>query len=187
MVALFVDVDLLEDPYMKTLSRLPFVVSAAIIPFVVSIALAQQNSSKSNSKADAKAADKSDAKTTKTRAPNRGRLPPYYSQVVNGQQREKIYSIQQQFAPKIAEIKAQLQALQDKQSAEVEAVLTPEQLATVKKLTEEAKAKRKAAGGTTAAASDDADEGDEEADDTATETKSTNGSSKTSTTSKTAK
>lgn len=160
---------------MRLSFKLPFAVSAIILPLVVSIALAQDT--KSSSKADAKAADKSDSKTTKPRAPNRGRLPPYYTQVVNGQQREKIYAIQQQYAPQIAELKAQLQALQDKQNSEVEAVLTPEQLATVKKLSDDAKAKRKAAGGT--AASDESDDGDD-ADGTATETKSTDASSKTS-------
>lgn len=165
---------------MKVLSRVPLVVAVAIIPFVVSIALAQQDSSKASSKTDAKA--------SKTRAPARGRLPAYYSQVVNGQQREKIYAIQKQYAPKIAELKAQLQAVQEKQNAEVEAVLTPDQLATVKKLSEDAKAKRKTAGGTAASASEDADEGDDEADNAASESTPTNGSSKTSsTTSKTAK
>jgi hypothetical protein len=160
---------------MKLSLKLPFAVSVFILPLVVSIALAQQDT-KSSSKADAKAADKADAKSTKPRAPARGRLPAYYSQVVNGQQRERIYAIQQQYAPKIAELKAQLAALQDKQNAEVEAVLTPEQLATVKKLTDDAKAKRKAAGGT---ASEEAGEGDEGADDAVSETKATDASSKT--------
>lgn len=162
---------------MRLSFKLPFAVSAFILPLVVSIALAQQDT-KSNSKADTKAADKGDAKTTKPRAPARGRLPAYYSQVVNGQQREKIYAIQQQYAPKIAALKAELAALQDKQNAEVEAVLTPEQLATVKKLTDDAKAKRKAAGGT-GTASEEAGEGDEDADDTVSETKATDARSKT--------
>jgi hypothetical protein len=172
---------LLEDPIMKVWFRLPFVVSALIVPFIVSIALAQQDASKSSSKTDAKAADKSDTKTAKPRAKPRGRLPAYYSQVVNGQQREKIYSIQQQYEPKITALKAELQAVQDKMNAEVEAVLTPDQLANVKKLNEDAKAKRKAAGGTTAA-SEESDEADDGADETATEAKSTDGSSKTTST-----
>ncbi|HEV3344129.1 MAG TPA: hypothetical protein VG125_27385 [Pirellulales bacterium] len=145
---------------MKTARRFPFVVSAVVVLSAVSIALAQQDS-KPAAKADAKAAD---GKTAKPRAKPRGRLPAYYSKVVDGQQREKIYKIQQQYEPKISALKAELQALQEKVDAEVEAVLTPEQQATVKKLTEEAKAKRKHAAGT--AASTEGEGEDEEAEET---------------------
>lgn len=145
---------------MKLLFRVPFVASALILPFLLSMALAQGNAAKTDAKADAKAADSADAKTAKPRAKPRGRLPAYYNKVIDGQQREKIYAIQQQYEPKISALKAELQALQDKMNAEVEGVLTPAQLEIVKKAAEEAKEKRKAAG----ANSEAPDDGDDDSD-----------------------
>ena len=69
----------------------------------------------------------------------RGRLPAYYSRVVDEKQREKIYAIQREFAPKIDALKAQLAALTAERDTKVEAVLAPEQLKTVEKLKAEAK------------------------------------------------
>lgn len=160
---------------MNVTGKLSFVVSTVVLLSAVSLSLAQQDPSKPASKSDAKAAD---GKTTKPRAKPRGRLPAYYSKVVDGQQREKIYSIQQQHEPKIAALKAELKAAQDKLNAEVEAVLTPEQQATVKKLTEEAKAKRKNSAGATA--STDADSEEEEADEDEADAKPAPAASKTS-------
>jgi hypothetical protein len=134
---------------MKVARRFPFVVSAIVLLSAVSISLAQQDSSKPASKSEAKAAE---SKTAKPRAKPRGRLPAHYGKVVDGQQRERIYAIQKQYEPKIAALKAELQALQDKLNGEVEAVLTPDQQATVKKLAEEAKAKRKTAASSSASA-----------------------------------
>ena len=148
---------------MKTSLRVPLAISA-IVPFIVAVALAQPDAPKPGSKADAKAADKADAKAAKQRAKPRGRLPAYYNQVIDGQQREKIYAIQQQYEPKITELKAELQALQDKLDAEVEAVLTPEQLTKVKALTEDAKQKRKnSASASASATTEPADDGNDDA------------------------
>lgn len=135
---------------MKSRLRVP-VAMLAVVPLLFAVAFAQSDAPKAGSKADAKAADKADAKAAKQRAKPRGRLPAYYNQVIDGQQRDKIYAIQQQYEPKINELKAELQALQDKLDAEVEGVLTPEQRTKVKELTDAAKQKRK--GGTTASAS----------------------------------
>jgi len=80
----------------------------------------------------------------------RGRLPTYYNRVVDKEQRDKIYAIQREYAPKIDALKAQLEALTADRDAKVEAVLTPEQQKTVEKLRAAAKAKRgqgKASGG----------------------------------------
>ncbi len=74
----------------------------------------------------------------------RGRLPAYYGRVVDEKQREKIYAIQREYAPKIEDLKAQLAALTAERDEKVDAVLTPEQLETVEKLKAEAKAKRAA-------------------------------------------
>jgi len=72
----------------------------------------------------------------------RGRLPAYYGRVVDQKQREQIYAIQREYAPKIKALEAQLAALRAERDTKVEAVLTPEQLKTVEKLKAEAKAKR---------------------------------------------
>ena len=72
----------------------------------------------------------------------RGRLPFYYNRVVDKKQRDKIYAIQREYAPKIDALKAQLETLMTDRDKEVEAVLTPEQLKTVEKLRAAAKAKR---------------------------------------------
>lgn len=137
---------------MKAYIRVPFAMSA-IIPLLLAVAVAQNDAPAGGSKAEAKASTKSDAKPAKQRAKARGRLPAYYNQVIDGQQREKIYAIQQQYEPKISSLKAELQALQDKLDAEMEGVLTPEQLSKVKELTEAAKQKRKGSATTSASAS----------------------------------
>jgi hypothetical protein len=156
---------------MKRSLRVPLVVSA-IVPFLFAVAWAQNEAPKADK---ANAADKADAKPAKQRAKPRGRLPAYYNQVVDGQQREKIYAIQQQYEPKITALKAELQALQDKLDAEVEGVLTAEQRDKVKSLTEAAKQKRKGAtasataSATTESSTDDASEkesGEDSAGDT---------------------
>lgn len=72
----------------------------------------------------------------------RGRLPMYYSRVVDNEQREKIYAIQREYAPKIDALQAQLEALTADRDEKVEAVLTPEQRNTVEKLRAAAKTKR---------------------------------------------
>ncbi len=74
----------------------------------------------------------------------RGRLPRYFAKVVTQQQREDIYEIQARFAARIEELQKQIDALIRQRDQEVEAVLSSEQLAEVRKLREEAK-KRQAA------------------------------------------
>ncbi len=76
--------------------------------------------------------------------PFRGRLPAYYRQVVTEEQRQAIYQIQAEYAPKIAELRAQLEALIAQQDAKVQAVLSPEQLKRVEQLREEARKAREA-------------------------------------------
>jgi len=81
----------------------------------------------------------------KPRSKPRGVLPTFYGAVVSPDQRERIYVIQQSYAEQISKLEEQLAAIKAKRDKEVEAVLTPEQLAKVKKLQEEARAKREAA------------------------------------------
>lgn len=76
------------------------------------------------------------------RKPFRGRLPAYYGHVVDEDQRQAIYGIQAEYAPRIAELRAQLEALLNERNARVAAVLTPEQLKKVEQLRADARAKR---------------------------------------------
>jgi Spy/CpxP family protein refolding chaperone len=79
----------------------------------------------------------------KAKAP-RGRLPAYYTEVVDEKQREAIYKIQQEYEPKIADLRAQLEKLMKDRDAKVAGVLTPEQQKKVAELQAAAKAKREA-------------------------------------------
>src|SRR5690606_7562654 len=87
------------------------------------------------SAADAAAVKTAEKKTaTKEAAPEKkkakkfsGRLPVFYGEVVSGEQREKIYAIQMGYADQMAELVAQVKALQAKQMSEIEAVLSEDQ------------------------------------------------------------
>lgn len=72
----------------------------------------------------------------------RGRLPNYYRLVVDQKQREMIYKIQAGYAPKIADLKAQLDKLTEQRDREIAAVLTPAQRKKVEGLRAAAAAKR---------------------------------------------
>ena len=72
----------------------------------------------------------------------RGRLPNYYGQVVDQKQREAIYNIQEEYAPKIAALRAQLAALIKECSDKIAGVLTDEQLKNVEEAKAAARAKR---------------------------------------------
>jgi len=78
----------------------------------------------------------------KRRSEPRGRLPAYYGEVIDNQQREKIYDIQSRILQQISQLQQQIAQLEQQRDAEVVAVLTAEQAAKVKELTEAAKAKR---------------------------------------------
>ena len=86
-----------------------------------------------------------DQEETKPRRKPRGILPTHYGAIVAPDQRERIYDIQQSYAEQISKLEEQLAALKAKRDKEIEAVLTPEQLTKLKKLQDEAKAKREAA------------------------------------------
>ena len=58
-----------------------------------------------------------------------GRLPMYFGSVVSETQREKIYAIQAKYAERIRQLQEQLDELKARRGTEIEAVLTPEQLA----------------------------------------------------------
>ncbi len=80
-------------------------------------------------------------KESKEKGKPRGRLPPFYSKVVDKEQRAAIYKIQEQFSPQIDELQKQLDAVEDKRDAEIAAVLTDEQRQKLATLIAESKAK----------------------------------------------
>ena len=92
--------------------------------------------------ATAPAAAKPRKAAAKPRKKPGGRLPAYYNEVVDQQQREKIYAIQQECKPQIDALKAQLAALMKERDEKIAAVLTPEQKKKVEQLRQEAKARR---------------------------------------------
>lgn len=136
--------------------------AAVVFPLIASLGLAQAPDKKASDGAKPAA-----GAPAKVRAKNRGRLPPYYARVVSGEQKDKIYAIQQSYEAKIADLQAQLKALTDKRDAEVAAVLTADQKSKVDQIAADAKAKRAARSGKgDAAGSDpaaDADGDDSEA------------------------
>jgi hypothetical protein len=112
------------------------VVLALAIPYAASLAAP---------KSEAKSA--SAAKETKADGP---RLPDYYARVVTDEQRPKLTAILQEFAPQIAEKRAELQALISKRDTALEKILTPDQRQEVEKLRAEAASKRQATGASAA-------------------------------------
>lgn len=71
------------------------------------------------------------------------RLPDNYGKLnLSDEQKAKIYAVQAANQPKIAELNAQLKALKDQIQAEVDAVLTPDQLKLLGDIRAEAKKKQ---------------------------------------------
>ena len=80
-----------------------------------------------------------EAKTKKAK----GRLPPYFADIVTDEQRDKIYEVQAKYAKERDALEAQLEELRSIESGEIEAVLDAEQKEKLKKAREEAAAKKK--------------------------------------------
>lgn len=113
-------------------SPLTFLAAAALIAFALS-SLAPLSGQEAKSKAKTK-----------------GRLPPYFAQVVDAKQREQIYAIQAKYKEQIEKLEADLKAANDKLKEEVEAVLNKEQKEKLDKLRAEAKPRGKAGNATPA-------------------------------------
>ncbi len=75
----------------------------------------------------------------------KGRLPPYYGEIVTETQRLQIYAIQEKYDKEIKSLEAQLEGLKNNRAAEIDRVLTTDQRAKLKKVQEAAAAKRKSA------------------------------------------
>ncbi|HEX7449569.1 MAG TPA: hypothetical protein VF306_18575 [Pirellulales bacterium] len=148
---------------------------AVVFPLISALAWAQQASEKKPGDSTKPAA----GAPAKVRAKARGRLPAYYARVVSGDQRDKIYAIQQSYEPKIADLQAQLKALTDKRDAEIATVLTADQKAKVDQLAADAKAKRAQRSGKTDAAASDAPADDDGEDSGAADAADTKAASNT--------
>lgn len=112
------------------------VASAALALVVSSIALVPNSIGQ-------EAAKKGAAKAT---AKVKGRLPPYYADIVTEKQRGEIYAIQARYDEELEALKAQMRAIVDKRDAEIEGLLTAAQktdLATAR-TTSQTKRKKKA-------------------------------------------
>jgi hypothetical protein len=92
---------------------------------------------------------KQDAEAVKARQKEvkkefRGRLPAYYGQIVNAEQRQRIYQIQAAYNPQIEALRAEIEALMAKRDAEIRAVLSPAQQQRLDTLVDGAKTARAA-------------------------------------------
>ena len=87
--------------------------------------------------ADAAAPAAKEKKAPKKAA--RGPLPAYYDDLVNGEQRDRIYAIQKEHGAEIRKLNAALNEAKAKRDAAIEAVLRPEQKEKLAKLQAEAK------------------------------------------------
>ena len=82
------------------------------------------------------------AKTTKAKRHRGEHLPLYYKGVVTEDQKPQIYSIQDEYTPKLKALKEQLKTLTAERDAKLDALLTADQKAKVQAKREEAQAKR---------------------------------------------
>lgn len=125
-----------------------YVVGLSLMMMIASAATAQESKKPEDQPTAKKSSEqpqKGEVEGTRKRERKaaRGRLPNYYTQVVDDEQREEIYSIQADYDARINELLRQAVALRNERNSKVEAVLTPDQLEQVKKITAAAKAKRK--------------------------------------------
>jgi hypothetical protein len=93
---------------------------------------------------DAAPPAKAKAKAGAKAAAPKGRLPAHYSDVVNEEQKTKIYAIQAEYDVMIKKLQADLKETMAKRDAAVAAVLTKDQQELVAKNEADSKTKRKA-------------------------------------------
>ncbi len=75
---------------------------------------------------------------------SRGRLPMFYSRVVDAEQREKIYAIQAKYEKEISALQAELRDLEQQRDDEVFGVLTKGQQKQITDMVEDLKKRREA-------------------------------------------
>ena len=115
---------------------------ASLLP-VVAVALASMFAGSQFSTESVRAQEETAKKQEAPAKKLTGRVPQYYSKAgISDAQRKEIYKLQAEFNPKIAELQKQIVALTEERDEKVESVLTPEQLAMVKKFREDAAKRR---------------------------------------------
>jgi hypothetical protein len=122
-------------------ARMVFCGALSIVAVAPLATQAQDTATPANGLA-VKEAGASEGPAPKRRSEPRGRLPAYYGEVIDNQQREKIYDIQSRILSQITDLQQRIAQLEQQRDTEVSGVLTAEQMAKVKELTEAAKAKR---------------------------------------------
>jgi len=90
------------------------------------------------------AAPKAKAKAAKDDDSPKGRLPAHYADLVDGEQKDKIYAIQAEYEPQIKQLQTALKEVTAKRDAAIAAVLTPAQQEKLAKVEADMKAKKKA-------------------------------------------
>jgi hypothetical protein len=99
-----------------------------------------------DTKTDTKPAAKDTSAAPVKKEKEKGRLPPYYAKIVDETQREKIYQIENDYAPKMKDLYAQLKALNDEREQKIRAVLTPDQQKKLDDMLAEAKNRKRGGG-----------------------------------------
>lgn len=84
------------------------------------------------------------AAAKKERDKAKGYLPPFYRDVIDGVQREKIYKLQDEYDAKINPLVEQIRTLRMERDAAIAGLLTAEQKQRLQELQTEAKSKKSA-------------------------------------------
>jgi hypothetical protein len=71
------------------------------------------------------------------------RLPPHYKQIVNQEQQQKIYQIQEEYGPKVEAARVALAAIIQEQKEKISGVLTEEQKKELQEVVAKGKTKKK--------------------------------------------
>jgi len=129
---------------MLKLISLRSLIAAAVIAMPLGLQAQEKPAAKTTARpATAAATAKAEGAAAKAPAKRKGQVPPYYGDVTNEMQKEKIYTLQATYAEKIAAAKAALDAVTAERDAAIAAVLTAEQQAQVAKLKADAEKARK--------------------------------------------
>lgn len=106
----------------------PAATPASTTPAATTPAAGQPTVEKPAATSTKKGSKKHDSSKTGSK---KGRLPPHYSAVVTHEQREKMYGIAAQYAPKLAALRAELATVLKEETDKLDALLTPEQKHTL--------------------------------------------------------
>lgn len=96
-----------------------------------------------DTKTDTKPAAKDSTSPAPKKEKEKGRLPPYYAKIVDESQREKIYQIENDYAPKLKDLYAQLKSLNDEREQKIRAVLTADQQKKLDEMLADAKNRKR--------------------------------------------